>query len=65
MMKDVKIYRFLWHYRRDISAYTKSKATMDPYRIYRGHSAVVEDVDWHAENDYMFASVGDDKKLMM
>jgi hypothetical protein len=55
---------------------------LEPLRLYRGHSAVVEvrsvnsgrysilsfiqqDVDWHASNENMFASVGDDKKLMM
>lgn len=25
----------------------------------------LQDVDWHPVHDYMFGSVGDDKKLMM
>lgn len=27
--------------------------------------AAPQDVDWHATNEHMFASVGDDKMLMM
>ena len=32
-------------------------------RTYTGHTAVVEDVEWHPMNDAVFGSVGDDKKL--
>lgn len=31
----------------------------------RGHTAVVEDVDWHKFYPYLFGSVGDDSKLML
>lgn len=33
--------------------------------IFKGHSAVVEDVAWHLLHDSIFGSVGDDKKLML
>jgi histone-binding protein RBBP4 len=49
----------------DVQQYKKSAASLEPLRKYTGHSAYVGDVDWHAEYDYMFASVGDDRKLMM
>ena len=38
---------------------------LDTVRVYRGHSSVVEDVAWHALHDSLFASVGDDKQLMI
>ncbi|KAJ9127499.1 Histone acetyltransferase type B subunit 2 [Naganishia onofrii] len=49
----------------DVNAFSKQKGTIEPLRQYRGHSSVVEDVDWHASDENMFASVGDDKKLMI
>ena len=49
----------------DIKAYSKSNSVLEPVRIYRGHSSVVEDIAWHTENDNVFASVGDDKQLMV
>ena len=33
--------------------------------IFKGHTAVVEDVAWHLLHDSIFGSVGDDKKLML
>jgi histone-binding protein RBBP4 len=50
---------------RDVNAYKKDAAGLQPLAKYTGHSAYVGDVDWHPEHDYMFASVGDDRKLMM
>jgi len=49
----------------DINSYTKSKTTIEPTTVFRGHTAVVGDVDWHATQDHTFASVGDDKMLMV
>ncbi|RSH93356.1 Histone acetyltransferase type B subunit 2 [Saitozyma podzolica] len=49
----------------DINAYQKSEPSLQPLRKYTGHSAYVGDVDWHPQYDYMFASVGDDKMLML
>eukprot|EP00946_MAST-07B_sp_MAST-7B-sp1_P003991 g3991.t1 len=40
-----------------------SSAMCEPTHVYRGHDAVVEDVSWHAHHGYMFASVGDDRKM--
>lgn len=50
---------------RDIKGYSKLNSVLEPVRIYRGHSSVVEDVAWHTDSDSIFASVGDDKMLML
>ncbi|RPD82156.1 histone acetyltransferase type B subunit 2 [Lentinus tigrinus ALCF2SS1-7] len=49
----------------DINSYSKANNTIEPTTVFRGHTSVVGDVDWHATEDYSFASVGDDKKLMI
>ncbi|KAI0652363.1 histone acetyltransferase type B subunit 2 [Trametes meyenii] len=49
----------------DINSYTKSKGVIEPTNVFKGHTSVVGDVDWHATEDYTFASVGDDKMLML
>ncbi|SAM02560.1 hypothetical protein [Absidia glauca] len=36
-----------------------------PYQRYEAHTDCVEDVSWNATNDSVFASVADDKKLMI
>jgi len=38
---------------------------MDPLNVYRGHSAIVEDVAWHNLQEDVFASVGDDRMLLL
>jgi len=49
----------------DITSYSKTKTTIEPLAIYRGHSSIVGDVSWHATKETIFASVGDDKQLMI
>lgn len=49
----------------DISAYKKGETTMDPVTTYHGHSSVVEDVAWHNLKETLFASVGDDRSMLM
>ncbi|KAJ7024382.1 WD40 repeat-like protein [Mycena alexandri] len=49
----------------DINSYTKTKTTIEPTNVFRGHTAVVGDVDWHPKDENVFASVGDDKMLMI
>lgn len=39
--------------------------TLEPVKVYTGHTAWVEDVSWSPLVSSIFASVGDDKKLMM
>ncbi|KAJ3269153.1 Histone-binding protein rbbp4 [Terramyces sp. JEL0728] len=39
--------------------------TLEPLKIYTGHTAWVEDVSWSPLISSIFASVGDDKKLMI
>ena len=48
----------------DIKGFTASK-DLSPVRTYRGHTAWVEDVAWSELLEPLFASVGDDKRLMM
>lgn len=50
---------------RDIKGYTKSNSVLEPLRVYRGHTAVVEDVAWKPDVDNVFASVGDDRQLIL
>ncbi|KAF8346856.1 WD40 repeat-like protein [Amanita rubescens] len=45
----------------DINSYTKAKTTLEPTTVFRGHTTV----DWHPTNENVFASVGDDKMLML
>ncbi|GJE86228.1 WD40 domain-containing protein [Phanerochaete sordida] len=49
----------------DINSYTKAKTQIEPTNVFRGHTSVVGDVDWHSKDDWNFASVGDDKMLMV
>lgn len=43
----------------------KSGGYLDPSGIYEGHTDVVEDVSWHNHHSQTFASVGDDRKLLL
>ncbi|KAF8559916.1 WD40 repeat-like protein [Imleria badia] len=49
----------------DINSYTKARNTLEPTTIYKGHASVVGDVDWHPTRENVFASVGDDKLLLL
>jgi WD40 repeat protein len=49
----------------DINQYQKEKKTLEPFKVYTGHTAWVEDVQWSPHVEHLFASVGDDKKLMI
>ncbi|TIA91763.1 hypothetical protein E3P99_00916 [Wallemia hederae] len=47
----------------DISNYQTSNNILDPINTYRGHTAAVEDISWHASHENVFASVSDDQHL--
>ncbi|KAJ3764742.1 hypothetical protein FB446DRAFT_795779 [Lentinula raphanica] len=49
---------------RDVQAYSKENTAIPPTTMFRGHTSVVNDVDWHPKKDHLFASVGDDKMPM-
>ncbi|KAF9270853.1 histone acetyltransferase type B subunit 2 [Marasmius fiardii PR-910] len=49
----------------DVNSYTKAKTSIEPTTVFKGHTSVVGDVDWHATKETVFASVGDDKLLMI
>jgi hypothetical protein len=50
---------------RDIGQFDKNAPSISPLRKYNGHDGNVGDVDWHPTEAHTFASVGDDRKLMM
>ncbi|KAG8903018.1 Histone acetyltransferase type B subunit 2 [Tulasnella sp. 417] len=49
----------------DINAYSRSNTQLEPLSVFRGHSSIVGDVSWNAIQENVFASVGDDKMLMI
>ncbi|OCH88748.1 WD40 repeat-like protein [Obba rivulosa] len=49
----------------DINSYSKAKPSIEPTTVFKGHTSIVGDVDWHSTQEYTFASVGDDKMLMI
>ncbi|TKA57478.1 hypothetical protein B0A53_00709 [Rhodotorula sp. CCFEE 5036] len=49
----------------DVRGYTKGTASLDPLNVYKGHTSIVEDVAWHNLNEDVFASVGDDRMLLL
>ncbi|KAF8336363.1 histone acetyltransferase type B subunit 2 [Cantharellus anzutake] len=49
----------------DITAFKKGNRTLEPLRTFRGHRSVVGDVSWNSANENIFASVGDDKRLLI
>lgn len=44
---------------------TEAGAEVQALQIRRGHSSVVEDVDWSHHHAHVFGSVGDDKQLLI
>ncbi|KAH9075852.1 histone acetyltransferase type B subunit 2 [Lactarius deliciosus] len=42
----------------DVNAYSKGNSSIEPLDVFDDHSAVVGDVDWHASNENVFASLG-------
>ncbi|KAJ1840849.1 histone-binding protein, partial [Coemansia sp. RSA 486] len=44
---------------------TKDERRLEPLSVFRGHTAIVEDVAWHSMHQDIFASVGDDRRLLI
>ncbi|KAI7907045.1 WD40-repeat-containing domain protein [Cokeromyces recurvatus] len=49
----------------DVAGTVKENNILEPIRIYTAHTSGVEDVAWHTKFDSIFASVGDDARLMI
>lgn len=50
----------------DINGFTKDRRTLEASRVFTGHEeATVNDVAWHGLHDKLFASVGDDRQLLI
>lgn len=41
----------------------KAGRQVDPLAVFRGHTAGVEDIDWHPKDEHMIASVSDDRTI--
>lgn len=49
----------------DIGGASRANRTLDALHIFQEHTGVVGDVAWHQKHEHFFASVGDDKKLLI
>lgn len=49
----------------DVNGISKERRSLDALAVYKGHTAIVEDVAWHAMHTSVFGSVGDDKRLLL
>ncbi|KAJ2160904.1 Histone acetyltransferase type B subunit 2 [Coemansia sp. RSA 552] len=49
----------------DIKGVTKEHQSLEPLTVFKGHTAIVEDVAWHSMHGDIFASVGDDRRLLV
>lgn len=49
----------------DVAGTTKENRELEPVRTYTAHTTGVEDVAWHTKFESIFASVGDDARLMI
>lgn len=49
----------------DINASAKTGNEVPVLNVFRGHTAVVEDVAWHSTHPLLFVSVADDHRLMV
>ncbi|KAI8988877.1 nucleosome remodeling factor [Pilobolus umbonatus] len=49
----------------DIGSSSDKDRELTPYQKYEAHTGCVEDVSWNSVNEFIFASVADDKKLMI
>lgn len=43
----------------------QAAAEVSPVSVLRGHTGVVEDVDWSRQQPHLFGSVGDDRQLLI
>jgi len=49
----------------DICQAGKDQNKLSPLNIFKGHTSIVEDVAWSVKHENIFASVGDDRKLII
>jgi histone-binding protein RBBP4 len=55
----------LWDINSAICSKSETGTQIKPLSIFSGHTAVVEDVDWHERDPNMVGSVSDDRSLMI
>ncbi|KAJ2009842.1 retinoblastoma binding protein [Coemansia sp. S85] len=49
----------------DIQGVARERQSLQPLTVFAGHTAIVEDVAWHQMHTDIFASVGDDRRLLI
>ncbi|KAJ2557625.1 Histone acetyltransferase type B subunit 2, partial [Coemansia sp. RSA 1836] len=49
----------------DIQGVARERQSLQPLVVFRGHTGIVEDVAWHQMHPDIFASVGDDRRLLV
>ena len=55
----------MWDVTGSVGKRSSEGVTIPALATYRGHSAHVEDVAWHSSHPHLFASVSDDKHVML
>jgi histone-binding protein RBBP4 len=55
----------LWDVQAGSNSSEKSGRQVQPLNIFKGHTNVVEDVDWHSKDPNMMASVSDDRSIRL
>ena len=55
----------LWDVNSILSSKQDPGVQIKAVSTFSGHSAVVEDVDWHAKDENLFGSVGDDSVVQL
>lgn len=48
----------------DVNGTPGNKKTLQPLQTFKGHSDAVGSISWHCDEEYLFASVGDDKVIL-
>ncbi|KAK9461135.1 WD40-repeat-containing domain protein [Lipomyces oligophaga] len=49
----------------DINTYSKSNSTLSSTKVFKSHTAIVNDVAWHSHHEALFGSVSDDLTLQI
>jgi WD40 repeat protein len=55
----------LWDVMAGASGGSSAGNQIQPLSIFKGHTAVVEDIDWHAKDANLIASVSDDRSIRL
>ena len=54
-----------WDIQASYNSNNNNASSIKPLNVFRGHGGIVEDVAWHYSQENVFASVGDDFRLIL